>query len=1646
MTDTTFPELVSLTFPATVDVSGGGTAITIDAVATDESGIKQVVLWFDKKFTTNIGTFSLVGLYGYEESWDDGRTIVSRIVSHFNDPGEYSLLRVDVTDNANYTRLYSAEQAQAFGAPPSLTIVGSTADHTAPELKNLTFTEEVDVTTGSAALTIHAEASDDLSGIKDVVVWLNRGMTTDVGTFDFIGVFGIGDSWEDGVSSVTRAVSQLNAPGPYQVARVDVHDLAGNTTSYTPQQLAALGVATELTVADTEGGPDSDSLWGTSGNDVLNGSGGDDTLIGGVGHDTINGGDGRDTVSYANATSGVHVNLAKGVALTGVSALQAAALPPGYIRDSSTGHVYTYVNHELLSWDQARLEAAAQTFAGVSGHLATLTSYQEWQFVQGLFSAGQDTIYIGGSDAEAEGQWRWVTGPEAAADGGSGLLFWSGAADGAIQNNLFAQWLESAFQSGGSFDTSVTDYLVMYSYFSPLFSGTRGDREGISPSGGGASGYLVEFSPETDTLSGIENIIGSIYDDHVIGDHASNIIRGNGGYDTLDGNLGDDIIYGDSGSETLMGGEGNDVLYGDVGDDSLRGGEGQDRIYGGSGSDYIDGAEDHDHLYDWDGGNDILLGGGGNDSLSVRRSQDGSKVTLQGDEGRDDLGAYGVFASASLSGGADNDHIVTDNANGSWENAGGPIGLDGGSGDDIIDVFGYLRNVAASGDQGNDTINAFFIRDSVLDGGEGSDVIYADTTQNVTIRGGAGNDLITSHSISGTIDAGTGSDEVRINYGPSDVSITVSLGDDIDKDTLALRYFVPVEVRDFKAGIGGDILDISRIVDLLRPWGGSEDPWHQQTGILRLIQDGSDTLIQLDSDGPSNGRLWNSTVARLKDVALPDLVDANIQTGGYPLPPDAPQIASGGLTDSSQASVTGTGTPGLMIKLYDAGMFIGDTIVSDDGRWTVDGLNLTNGTHTLTARAEDQYGVLSGLSDPIEITVDTLPPAEPDVSSPAGPVGDATPNLTGTAEAGAVIEIHEGNTLLGTTTAGEDGHWGLTLPTLADGSHTLSITARDAAGNVSDSTSHELTIDTQGPDQPVITPLAASGLVGTSRPILTGTAEAGATVQVFDGNELIGETIADETGAWSVALEDLTDGTHNLKAIAADEAGNPSSASSAVTVTVDTTPPDAPLAVGGVSGSSRPTLTGTAEAEATVRVYDGITLVGETVADKTGAWSVVLTEFTDGPHDLTTTATDKAGNTSQTSSPVTLTVDTTPPAAPSLQRISTDTGASGSDGITSDNTLAVWGAAEALSTVKIYDGATLLGTVKANASGRWALDFAKVVLADGVHQLTATATDAVGNTSVGSLPFQVTIDRTGPTGTAITSALSDAGAAGSIGRGGVTKDTSLILTGKAEAQAAVTVLLSTGETVGTTTADANGLWSLGYTAGGDGKVSFVAIAADLAGNTHQSKAFAVTIDTTAPDPLITRAVASTTRTVLSGTAEAGATVKILENGVVLDTATAGANGTWKTSVPKLSDVVHTLTLQATDRAGNADTHEGLILVGSTNADVSLTGSTGADVLLGTGGKDRLDGGAGNDRYSGGTGADVFVFSGAFGSDMVTDYQDGRDKLDLDAGLTFASLSLTTLDADTDGVLDDVLISTTTGQTIKLLNTQVGDLSATDFLF
>ncbi|UTV86726.1 BapA prefix-like domain-containing protein [Cobetia amphilecti] len=366
--------------------------------------------------------------------------------------------------------------------------------------------------------------------------------------------------------------------------------------------------------------------------------------------------------------------------------------------------------------------------------------------------------------------------------------------------------------------------------------------------------------------------------------------------------------------------------------------------------------------------------------------------------------------------------------------------------------------------------------------------------------------------------------------------------------------------------------------------------------------------------------------------------------------PSTGELESGADTNDTTPTLTGTAGAGSSVAIYDGDTLL-DTVEADgEGNWSLElTAPLSEGEHSLTAVATDPAGNISDASDAFIITIDTLPPDAPELENSDGTT------LSGTGEPGSAITvINNKGEIVGETTVDDDGNFTLDLsPEQEDGAE-LTATATDGAGNESES-SAPITVDAAAPEAPLITAvndnaepvtgeLSSGDSTNDQTPILMGTAEAGSSVAVYDGDTLLKTVEADAEGNWSLELsEPLAEGEHNLSAIATDASGNVSDPSDAFVITIDVTAPEAPV----LEETDGTTLAGTGEPGATVDITDGDgNIVANVEVDNDGNFEITLDPAPEDGTELTATATDPAGNTSGPSNPVIVdtATDTTPPA------------------------------------------------------------------------------------------------------------------------------------------------------------------------------------------------------------------------------------------------------------------------------------------------------------------------------------------------------------------------------------------------------------------
>jgi len=262
-----------------------------------------------------------------------------------------------------------------------------------------------------------------------------------------------------------------------------------------------------------------------------------------------------------------------------------------------------------------------------------------------------------------------------------------------------------------------------------------------------------------DTLTRIEDVVGTPFADVLKGDAGSNLISGNDGNDDIDGGPGNDILDGQGGSDGVTAREGHDSISGGGGDDTLYPGMGTDSANGGDGTDTVDYNDVTDAGMFINLPDDFAGGGsGGNDQLTSIENAIGSQFS-------DDI--IGTDGINFLSGGPGDDDLYP---------RAGDDNLFGGDGFDFVNYLSQpgpavisLISGTATG-VGNDTLNSF----EGVRGTQGNDSIYGDDSAN-QLDGHDGNDTIYPNLGDDTVVGGAGSDTVSFFGANSSSGVNVNL-------------------------------------------------------------------------------------------------------------------------------------------------------------------------------------------------------------------------------------------------------------------------------------------------------------------------------------------------------------------------------------------------------------------------------------------------------------------------------------------------------------------------------------------------------------------------------------------------------------------------------------------------------------------------------------------------------------------------------------------------------------------------------------------------------------------------------------------------------------------------------------------------------
>ena len=574
------------------------------------------------------------------------------------------------------------------------------------------------------------------------------------------------------------------------------------------------------------------------------------------------------------------------------------------------------------------------------------------------------------------------------------------------------------------------------------------------------------------------------------------------------------------------------------------------------------------------------------------------------------------------------------------------------------------------------------------------------------------------------------------------------------------------EVVETVDGTAPTAPDIDPIGPNLAEITGTADPKEAGNTVTVSFPDKSTATAIIDADGT-----WKvPTPAGLKDG---DEVKAIITDAAGNVSPEATEIVDGvgpnTTIDPINATdpITGTGEEGSTVTVtYPDGNTV-TTTVGEDGTWSVVNPGLQDGDE-VKAVGTDPVG---NVGPEVVETVDGTLPNTPEIDE----VLKEDVTIHGTSDVGTIVHVSINGGTIVTVVTQADGTWEIPNPGVANGD-VITAYATDAANNKSGTTSLTVYFIT---DALIEAPLAyddvgtiqgsisAKGVTNDDKPEFSGTgAISGAFIKVYANDVVIGSTIAEADGTWTLTpTEGLADQSYNFTATQT-ERGIESAKSPVLDFTVDTVAPVIQEADLNDAGTQ---VAGQTEANASIEIRNeaGDQILGTAVADENGRFTVDLNAVITSGAKVQITATDEAGN----SSAAHVISDTTPPAPVELLGIYDDVANPGagaynqnfmtdefktvsSTGVvtyhTNDKTPTFQGLGEVGATVEVYLAgrdatgklvpAQFSGTAVVDADGHWQFTSPDYGYA-GLNYMYRQV-DSAGNASVWSDPIQILMKRT----------------------------------------------------------------------------------------------------------------------------------------------------------------------------------------------------------------------------------------------------------------------------------------------------------------
>jgi hypothetical protein len=379
------------------------------------------------------------------------------------------------------------------------------------------------------------------------------------------------------------------------------------------------------------------------------------------------------------------------------------------------------------------------------------------------------------------------------------------------------------------------------------------------------------------------------------------------------------------------------------------------------------------------------------------------------------------------------------------------------------------------------------------------------------------------------------------------------------------------------------------------------------------------TLMALDAVAMGNATRVNGHAFALNGALT---LDAN----EFFTPPPAIAISGGTTAITTDTTPTISGTTDVEAPAVVTVTVDGQTLTAtpSNGAWSVTSGLLANGAYPVVATVTDGAGNIGSSTQ--QLTVDTVLPVVTLDGGPSVATNDATPTIAGTSDVAPGTTVHVAvDSQMMTALVQAGGTWNVTPGTLLDGTHTITASVSDPAGNVG-SDSQALSVDTTAPDVSITG--GATALTNDATPDISGTADVppGTTVTLTLADETLSGAVQGD-GTWTVTATALSDGPHRAIAEVSDAAGN--SARFTQTLTVDTVSPTVAISGGATAKTDDvdPTIAGSSNAAPGTTVT--VSIAGQTLTtllQPNGTWNATPSYVGDGTWTVIASAPDPAGN------------------------------------------------------------------------------------------------------------------------------------------------------------------------------------------------------------------------------------------------------------------------------------------------------------------------------------------------------------------------------------------------------------------------------------